>query len=244
MRHASLCIVILICFAGCSSGSASSGGAGSDADVDSGTHANGDGGGADASIDAAHEAETPDAGHASCAEFCARAASANCPGQSQCASGCANLVAATPADCKTEVQALLDCGATMGTFGCDGSGLPMLAGGCDGPATAWLSCQQGDAGIPEGGADDTGTGTCNDNFTSGNQTCDSCFNAACCPQLMTCAGDGICTSNVVCAMFCNGDATCENNCLQQDANSYPSSAAAANAAFGCMRTSCGAICGY
>jgi hypothetical protein len=75
-----------------------------------------------------------------CEQLCAKAASAKCAKQSTCISDCEALSASTPAECKAERDATLDCAVEAATsFQCAADGAPKAVG-CDDQAMKLAAC--------------------------------------------------------------------------------------------------------
>ncbi len=75
-----------------------------------------------------------------CDRICAKAASAKCAKQSTCISDCEALTTSTPAECKAERDATLDCALKAATsFQCAADGTPKVVG-CDAQATELTAC--------------------------------------------------------------------------------------------------------
>ncbi len=75
-----------------------------------------------------------------CERICAKAASAKCAKQSTCISDCEALTTSTPAECKAERDAALDCALKTATsFQCAADGTPKAVG-CDAQATKLAAC--------------------------------------------------------------------------------------------------------
>jgi hypothetical protein len=172
-----------------------------------------------------------------CADFCAKAASANCSSQSTCEADCKKQIDSSPADCKDEAEDLIKCGGTSATFdGCSSSGKPKMKG-CDDETMAYLKCVQGGGGTKDGGTStDSGTttgGKC-DQVETGDPTCDACMDSKCCGEETACVDEPTCLD----FFDCIGNGGTETSCKTQ----YPAGYTAALGVSQCMQTSCSAQC--
>lgn len=165
-----------------------------------------------------------------CADFCEKAASADCSSQSTCEADCQKQLDAAPA-CKDAAEALIACGGKTGTFdGCSSSGKPKLKG-CDDETLAYLQCVQG--GGPKDGGTNPGPSKC-DQLETGDAPCDTCMDSKCCAQETACIDEPDCLDFFDCIGNGTPQATCESQ--------HAAGAAVATSIDQCMQSSCAAAC--
>lgn len=175
-----------------------------------------------------------------CADFCNKAAGANCSKQSSCESDCKTQQTQTPAACQSALDDMLKCATTTGTFsGCSSAGKPKLTG-CDNQSLAYLQCLQGSSSGDGGTQQDSGTnpGNCG-GITMNTTSCNNCFKQSCCAQGATCGANAECTAIISCFGGCNpNDNTCFDNCVQ----AHPTGENDLNAIDSCLSSSCNSAC--
>ena len=114
-----------------------------------------------------------------CTSACNAAASAHCPGQSKCVATCEESYAQFPS-CKPQLDALIICGATNGTWQCDpGTGMPSLgipSGVCTAETSALTNCASYGPGGYGGGGGSGSSGSCaSPNCSTCSTICSTCL---------------------------------------------------------------------
>lgn len=205
---------------------------------DGGEFTLGDGGHADAHASSDGGGGGGGGGTGSCADFCAKAASASCPSQSTCESDCTTQTSKVPAACSDAWDAVLQCGATTGSFNsCDSQGKPKLSG-CDTETQTFVSCLTSGGGGGGKDAGGGGGGSCG-NLQTGNAACDTCMKNSCCTQTAACDSNAACVAILQCFTDdnCSADA-CYTNCENQ----HTSGVTAEQNMYSCMQNSCASAC--
>jgi hypothetical protein len=140
--------------------------------------------GTDATTDGGSDSDIFERTGDDCRDWCAKAASANCPEQLSCVERCEAQVREVPVECATELDDVFECAFYNGTFECHADGRASVSG-CRGAQGELAECMQ-KAAI-----------TCAQ-LSFGVAACDACMDGACCAVETACAREPECVALVVC----------------------------------------------
>lgn len=191
-----------------------------------------------ASKNGSNSSSSPSRSGSACKDVCAKAAVAKCSSQSSCESECEQESAKVPKSCTSELDALLTCEKTKGSFAsCNSDGTPKVTG-CDDEGLAFVKCvgaasKQG----ADAGPTDPNTQSCGP-FQLNTTSCDQCFRAKCCALGSTCGENQDCVALVGCASKCNGDAACVQRC----SDDHPQGQADVQSMDQCLNDNCSTQC--